>query len=308
MRLHSLWLAPLVLLCGCGTYRGIPSHGGGKRFDEEQRIVAGAIRQGLSEMNLRELRGRRVRIEVQSIAHEGSGNVNWPGLTGLSLNGSLAWNQNNFAALTGSALNISDSKSSGVSAGSSYRANPEYYSNASGTGQDLTYLQGVLEMKARHDGLVLEGQADSILFVLVDVLGTNRSRRNYGFRGTDDYRASCEITYYAQDLPTGSLIFRERQTGAMSTYSEERTWSSPFVTTSYVTVPTVPIVPLLDDADRPTLEGDEEAASQPATAPAGGAAASQPAASTQPGPAGPATQPAASGPHTQPATAPGSHP
>ena len=32
----------LALGPGCGTFRGLPSHGGGKRFDEEQRVVAGA--------------------------------------------------------------------------------------------------------------------------------------------------------------------------------------------------------------------------------------------------------------------------
>src|SRR5213075_3294675 len=61
------WFALIALvasqLVGCGDFRGIPTHGGGKRFDEEQRIVAGAIRQTLADLELRELAGKKVHIE-----------------------------------------------------------------------------------------------------------------------------------------------------------------------------------------------------------------------------------------------------
>jgi hypothetical protein len=276
-------LVPLVLAAGCGTFRGIPSHGGGKRFDEEQRIVASAIRQSMAEMDLQELRGRHVRVVVQSIAHEGSGNVNWPGLTNISLSGSLGWNENNYT-LTQKGLTVSDTENTGVGAGANYRTNPEYYASALGTSQDLTYLQAVLEMKARHDGILLDGQPDATLYVLVDVLGTNRSRRTYMLRGTDNYHATCEMTYYAQDLASGDLIFRERQAGAVSSYSEEHTWSSPWIRTGYATVPICPQVPLLDEADWPPLQEQDLAA------PEAPQAASQPADGVQP--VAPTSQPA----------------
>ena len=40
--------APLLVLfalvaSGCGEMRPVPSHGGGKRFDEEQRAVSSAV-------------------------------------------------------------------------------------------------------------------------------------------------------------------------------------------------------------------------------------------------------------------------
>ena len=263
MKLHPLLLAGLVVLGGCGTFRGIPSHGGGKRFDEEQRIVSSAIRQSLAEMDLQELRGKRVRVVVDSIAHEGSGNVNWPGLTNLGTAASINWNENNYLNRTANEWRVSDTESTGISGNTSYRANPEYYSSYSGTSQDLLYLRAVLDMKARHAGLVLEGEPQVALFVLVDVLGLNRSRRSYMFKSNDNYHASCEITYYAQDLASGELIFRERQIGAMSAYDEEHTWLSPWIAASYTTVPTCPIVPLLDETDRPILSNGL-ATSQPA--------------------------------------------
>lgn len=301
MKLSLLPLIALVLLTGCGTFRGIPSHGGGKRFDEEQRIVAGAIRQTISEMNLQELRGRRVRVVLESIAHDGSGNVNWSGLTSMNLNSSVNWNENNYV-LNAQGLRVSDSESSGVSGGVGYRALPEYYSSSAGTSADLSYLQAVLEMKARHDGLLLEGQADSVLYVLVDVLGTNRSRRTYMLKGTDDYHASCEITYYSQDLASGQLLFRERQTGAVASYVEEHTTSSPWVTVQYPPPVTIcPQVPLLDEADRPVISEPLISATQPQAA--------DPTASDVPQPSllamtEPATQPSQQPPLVTPPPAP----
>src|SRR3954449_3683232 len=73
-----------ALLPGCGDFRGIPSHGGGKRFDEEQRVVAGAIRQTLADMEFKELAGKKVQINVEAIATDGGGNVVFPGINGIS--------------------------------------------------------------------------------------------------------------------------------------------------------------------------------------------------------------------------------
>src|SRR5438045_5095382 len=88
-------MAIVVLTCaltgGCGDFRGIPSHGGGKRFDEEQRVVAGAIRQTLADMDLRELAGKKVQLSVEAIATDGGGNVVFPGINGINagINGNL---------------------------------------------------------------------------------------------------------------------------------------------------------------------------------------------------------------------------
>ena len=50
------------LLASCATYRGMPSHGGGKRFDEEQRIVAAAIREAVAQIELSGIKARKIAL------------------------------------------------------------------------------------------------------------------------------------------------------------------------------------------------------------------------------------------------------
>lgn len=61
--LSTLTLSAL-LLTGCGTLTGIPSHGGGKRFAVEQELVAASSRAAVKEMNLSALKGRKVALYV----------------------------------------------------------------------------------------------------------------------------------------------------------------------------------------------------------------------------------------------------
>lgn len=74
-RFYPCLLAAMLLLSGCGTLTGIPGHGGGKRFTEEQRLVASSIRLALDEMDVSPLRGKRVAIVFGLIADEGGGNI-----------------------------------------------------------------------------------------------------------------------------------------------------------------------------------------------------------------------------------------
>jgi hypothetical protein len=85
----------------------------------------------------------------------------------------------------------------------------------------LAYLRSALTMKAQHCGVNIVGaNPDCVLYVLVDVLGTNRSRNDSFLFWTDRLVASCEMTYYAQDAKTGQLIFRARHASADGEYLE----------------------------------------------------------------------------------------
>ena len=64
-----------VALAGCGTLTGIPGHGGGKRFAEEQRLVSASIRGSLEAIDVSALQGRRVALIFSIIADEGGGNI-----------------------------------------------------------------------------------------------------------------------------------------------------------------------------------------------------------------------------------------
>ena len=72
--LSALTLSTL-LLTGCGTLTGIPSHGGGKRFAVEQELVAASSRAAVKEMDLSALKGRKVALYVSTMGDQGSGNI-----------------------------------------------------------------------------------------------------------------------------------------------------------------------------------------------------------------------------------------
>lgn len=268
----SLVLLAVLFSSGCGTYRGIPTHGGGKRFDEEQRIVAGAIRQAIGDMELAELRTKKVRIALESIAHDGGGTINWPGLQSVGVGGSLSRNvMDANQPWTSQVTNLASANGS-----LSYQVSPGFYPAVFSTQPDLAYLKGVLEMKLRMDGIVLnDAQPETVLFVLVDILGTNRSRTDKLLEVDDDYEASCELTYYAIDALSGQIVFRGRQAGALARYDEKhmlipaQTQVQRSVSSLQPTLPPVGAatasVPQGEAATRPALASVAPAAAYQAT-------------------------------------------
>ncbi|GAA6143437.1 hypothetical protein [Hydrogenophaga sp. 5NK40-0174] len=68
-------------LTACGTLTGIPSHGGGKRFATEQRLVSASIRAALKDIDVTELRGKRAALVFDLVADEGGGNLSGGRLT-----------------------------------------------------------------------------------------------------------------------------------------------------------------------------------------------------------------------------------
>lgn len=82
--MEQLSLKPLVIAlisgamlfnAGCSTLTGIPSHGGGKRFAEEQRLVSASIRGTLRNIDVSSLKGRKVAVVFDLISDEGGGNI-----------------------------------------------------------------------------------------------------------------------------------------------------------------------------------------------------------------------------------------
>lgn len=64
-----------LALGGCGTMTGIPSHGGGKRFATEQRLVSASARAALKAIDVTPLHGRRVFVLYSVIADQGGGTL-----------------------------------------------------------------------------------------------------------------------------------------------------------------------------------------------------------------------------------------
>lgn len=76
-----LAVVPMLAIGGCVT-RGYPTHGGGKRFFQEQAIVAGSIDAALNQLDWQKLADEvnpdkmpnsSVRVHVYTMAHSGGG-------------------------------------------------------------------------------------------------------------------------------------------------------------------------------------------------------------------------------------------
>ncbi len=267
-----LILVAALLTGGCGTYRGIPTHGGGKRFDEEQRIVAGAIRQAVGDMNLKELSAKRLQIVMECISHDGGGSITWPGLQSISANA----NYSNNVEGAGEPNDRRTTEVLGAGGGLTIQPNPVFFPAVFPTQPDATYLRATVEMKARHDGIIVtDAQPDAVLFLLVDVLGTNRSRTDNILVVDEDYKASCELTYYAVDTRTGQLLFRARQSGAEARYDERHTLGVARIGIIRGIAPLEPSIPLVDTlaaVKTPTTQPVGGIAAAPTTQPAAGVA------------------------------------
>lgn len=64
-----------LTLSSCGTLTGIPGHGGGKRFAIEQELVAAATRGAIKQIDLSEIKGKKVNLYVNAIGDNGNGNI-----------------------------------------------------------------------------------------------------------------------------------------------------------------------------------------------------------------------------------------
>jgi hypothetical protein len=259
--LSMLWL--LLPAVGCGDFRGIPSHGGGKRFDEEQRLVAGAIRRTLADIDLAELQGKRVLISIECISQDGGGAVTFPGVAGINagVSGNIGTGSlvqiNQTLPIGPRTSNDNDNQNISGHVGMGYNAQTAYSPTVMSTMPDLGYFRAALEMKARHAGLSLvAAEPEAVLYVLIDVLGTNRSRRDSFVTNIEVLQASCECTYYAQDPTSGALIFEARRAGAASAYEETHRFG----------VTTIDITRRLERATPTSLPVDEKV--KPSTQPA----------------------------------------
>ncbi|MBA2479791.1 MAG: hypothetical protein H0V44_03940 [Planctomycetes bacterium] len=217
---------------GCGSYRGLPSHGGGKRFDEEQRVVAASIRQAVSAMDVGTLGAKRVQVVVTGIAHSGGGRDRFPGTTsanvgvGAQFDDTSAHGERPSGASSGGPWvpdwrNQNEHTGLSANASVSTRLEHEYDAYQMWTDADLIYLEHVVRMHLFHLGAIpTEANPEMRLRVLVDVLGTNRSRNEWIVANRDELEASCELTWYVTSADDATLVQAASRSGATASYTE----------------------------------------------------------------------------------------
>ncbi len=75
IEIYVCLLIALFSLSGCGTLTGLPGHGGGKRFAIEQELVSAATRGAIKQIDLSQLKGKKVNILINAIGDTGAGNL-----------------------------------------------------------------------------------------------------------------------------------------------------------------------------------------------------------------------------------------
>lgn len=197
----------LSLVGGCGTFTGIPSHGGGKRFAVEQELIAASARAAAKEVDVTPLVGKRCALYVINMGDEGSGNlmggryewqaairgeyVNTPSIrtnytypviptTTTTETSGIVTTTDAQNAINAPSRSSQSSEGGNSSAGGGvvYSGPGVYRAEAFINPLDAQFLRAVI-----HEAFMLKGviivppeRADVDVYVTVDVFGTHRSR------------------------------------------------------------------------------------------------------------------------------------
>jgi len=197
-----------LFLCSCTSFRGLPGHGGGKRFDEEQRMLSSSIKATVDEMDLSVLVGKKVRLFMEAVETSGSGRHVWAGFRSL--------NPNMQVRESGAGTEFTT-----TTYPLGYGIDANYWNNNNITSKDIKYFEFMLKMRCRLEGIRLVNSGQDIdLLVGVDVLGTNRSRDDHLIVVRDHLGASTEVTYCCIDVKTGKVLLGRSSTGSKASYSE----------------------------------------------------------------------------------------
>lgn len=211
--LAGLCLITLFFITGCNTYRLLPSHGGGKRFDEEQRAISSCIRNTVAQMDLKSLAAQKVNLAIVSLAQNGGASLTMPGINNIS----ASYNNSSSDYVGPYMIDSQEGFNASVNFNPTMSAWPTVFP----TDQDQIYMESSLQMKLRlQQSLVPVPDPAFMLYVLVDVLGTNRSKTDSFIYSKEVLLATCELTYYIVDLKTGKTLDKAKRVGAQSGYSE----------------------------------------------------------------------------------------
>jgi len=201
-------VALMLVLSSCSSSRGLPDHGGGKRFDEEQRLISSSIQTAIDAMDFSVLKGKKVKLVIDGVESSGGGRSTWPGIRHFS----PSWNIRE----AGPGVEFTtENYPLGYNVDASYTANNNL------TSRDMKYLEFILKMRCQLEGIQLvPNNQDVNLLVAIDVMGTNRSRDDHILVVRDHLQASTEITYCCIDAKTRKVLLGKSKVGSEATYSE----------------------------------------------------------------------------------------
>ncbi len=254
-------LAGLFALPGCGTFTGIPTHGGGKRFAVEQELIAASSRAVAKAIDVSPLVGKKCSLNVITIGDEGSGNLvggrySWEAaIRGDYVNTPTTRSSFDFPVIpttattttnTGftsttiaqNAINApsrSRTRTEGADArmggGVGYQGPPSYQQEAFINPRDAIFLQGVINEAFALRGvfIVPPERADVDVFITVDIFGTHRSRTEMHLYNRESLIAKTAVEVTAFDRESRRVILPPVTASYEAEYAEEYVlWMGPF--------------------------------------------------------------------------------
>jgi hypothetical protein len=214
-------------LNGCGTFTPIPSHGGGKRFAVEQGLVAIVSRRAISDIPYDVIKNKKIMFDVSMVQDEGGGALN-----GGRSYASEILNLNNInQKFTGAS---SETRQYGVNA---QRNDSTYTKDYTFNGSDAKQFSNLLMTSLIRQNVMLtpkenEGKADYYLEVIVDVLGTWRTRTDWLLSNNESLKAVISFEYVI--TPYNNEAKEQRRVGRISyeaEYLEKYAgWMGPYKT------------------------------------------------------------------------------
>lgn len=254
-------LLSFLLLTGCGTLTGIPSHGGGKRFAVEQELVAASSRAAVKEMDLSALQGRKVALYVSTMGDQGSGTITGGRysvdalIRGGYQNNPESSTQYSYPQYTTTADTASGTLSSqtvstsllnapatAVTRNNGARNERNIGLSLNGTGdyrnetlitnpRDVSFLTNLVQtvFYLRGIDVVSPEYADTDVFVTVDVFGTIRSRTELHIYNAETLKAQTKLEYFAVDRNSRTLLIKPTSSAFESQYKEKYAlWTGPY--------------------------------------------------------------------------------
>jgi len=211
-----------LLSVACYSFTGIPAHGGGKRFYEEQKLLASSVQNACEQLNTKALKNKKVHLSIVSLETSGGGQVTYPNNGNIEL-------EYGFNTRLQNSENFSDSNRSTdlvvePSGDIELNPTPQYRSFFNRTNEDVNYLVKAIEMKMEIDGIQLQSResADVVLNILVNALGTKSSTLSTPVKVNESLEASCDLTYYATDLQTSTVIVGKKRASSIARYDVDR--------------------------------------------------------------------------------------
>ncbi len=258
-----------LLIGGCGRFRGISTHGGGKRFYIEQELVAATARATAKDIDVTPLKGKLCALYVVSMGDEGAGNImggrysidtlirgayqqsptqtttsRYPVYDSTATVRDSAGDVTQTTTATGNMLNApqkSTTRTTGLSdnygIGAQLSWPGTYRAEAFINPRDSQFLNAVI-----HEALALQGvlivapeQADVDVYVTVDAFGTCHDRFEYLVVNKEVLTAKTALSICAFDRRNGGVILAPTTSAFEAEYCEEFVfWCGPLKETKLV--------------------------------------------------------------------------